>query len=66
MDDSTRIKELAVDNQRCRNDLKQLTADFAQLAEMQQATNTRLDQLQSALEVRNQTPDRQTKLSQGT
>ena len=50
MADGTRLKEIAADNQRCLNEVRQLTLQVAQMLEMQQATNQRIDQMQSALE----------------
>ena len=64
MAEGTRLKELAADSQRCRNEVKQLTVDFARMMEMHQATNDRLEQL--ALEIRNHTTSGDGDSSQGT
>ena len=66
MADGTRLKEIAADNQRCLSEVRQLTLQVAQMLEMQQATNQRIDQMQSALETRNQNPNAQDDTLQGT
>ena len=57
---------IASENQRCMNEVKQLTADFALMLELQRTTKARLDQLQATLEVQNQTPEVQDGSSRGT